>query len=212
MTAEHNGLPFAVERVLERLEGVRRSGSGFVARCPAHEDRVPSLSVAEGRRRPVVLWCHAGCSYEAIVAALGPSVSDLFVKPGEGAAFPAVHGQRVNTLLLRVARWRRMPWRSGCRSSSWRGSGCPTSRTWAGRRFGSPTWTWTVSRWRCGSGLGLSRVSVVTTAFAGERARSRCCTGCGGSGSRPRDNNCTPALRSALQSRLDSPRVRWEGA
>ena len=56
--------------VLDRLEGVRKSGTGWIAKCPAHEDRSPSLSVKEGQRG-VMLHCHAGCSFAAIVEAMG---------------------------------------------------------------------------------------------------------------------------------------------
>jgi hypothetical protein len=50
----------------------------FVARCPAHEDRLPSLSVGEGVDRRAVLFCHAGCDTEEVVRALGLSWADLF--------------------------------------------------------------------------------------------------------------------------------------
>jgi hypothetical protein len=68
----------ALDRVLERLEYVRRSGMGWTARCPAHEDSSPSLSVSEGADGRVLFYCHAGCDVEAIVAALDLGVSDLF--------------------------------------------------------------------------------------------------------------------------------------
>ena len=42
-TPESGGDP--IDRVLERLERVRPSGGGWSARCPAHDDRKPSLSV-----------------------------------------------------------------------------------------------------------------------------------------------------------------------
>ena len=52
--------------VLARLDGVRPSGEGFTARCPAHEDREASLSVTEGTKgATVVLHCFAGCSSNA---------------------------------------------------------------------------------------------------------------------------------------------------
>ncbi|HUO04414.1 MAG TPA: toprim domain-containing protein [Candidatus Binataceae bacterium] len=56
--------------VLARLEGARRSGAGFVARCPAHDDRAPSLSLREGDDGRALLKCFAGCAYRDIVAAL----------------------------------------------------------------------------------------------------------------------------------------------
>jgi hypothetical protein len=68
---EHTPLPRDVRRVLSRLEAVRRSGAGWVARCPAHEDREPSLSIGIGRAGNVLLHCFAGCAFTDIVAALG---------------------------------------------------------------------------------------------------------------------------------------------
>jgi putative DNA primase/helicase len=64
--------------VLSRLDGVRRSGSRWAAFCPAHEDRHRSLSIGEGRDGGALLTCHAGCTVEAIVVALGFTVADLF--------------------------------------------------------------------------------------------------------------------------------------
>ncbi len=59
-----------VSAVLDRLDSVRPSGDGWTARCPAHEDREPSLSVSEGSDGRVLLHCHAGCSFEDVCAAL----------------------------------------------------------------------------------------------------------------------------------------------
>jgi len=59
-----------VEAVLERLKCVQRRSWGWTARCPAHMDENPSLSVAIGDGR-VVLTCHAGCRYIDILEALG---------------------------------------------------------------------------------------------------------------------------------------------
>ena len=70
--------------VLERLSGVKRSGSGFVACCPAHEDRRQSLSVSEGDDGRVLLHCHAGCDPAAVCASLGMTPADLFEKSGNG--------------------------------------------------------------------------------------------------------------------------------
>lgn len=41
-----------------------------MARCPAHEDRVQSLSVGLGDDGKTLFYCHAGCSYREIVEAL----------------------------------------------------------------------------------------------------------------------------------------------
>jgi len=66
-----------VEVLLGRLEGVRRAGAGsWMARCPAHPDRNPSLSIAlrDGR---VLLHCFAGCPPEAVLGAVGLTWKDL---------------------------------------------------------------------------------------------------------------------------------------
>src|ERR1700704_1825792 len=52
--------------------GGRKSGSGWVAKCPAHEDRNPSLSITDvqdGNAR-VLVHCHAGCTQTAVIDAL----------------------------------------------------------------------------------------------------------------------------------------------
>lgn len=60
----------------------RRTGNGkWQARCPAHQDRSPSLSIGVGSDGRVLLHCFAGCSHRAILAALGLSICDLFAGP-----------------------------------------------------------------------------------------------------------------------------------
>jgi hypothetical protein len=73
------------ESLLARLLGVRRSGSGWLAKCPAHRDRNPSLSISE-RDGKVLLHCFAGCTAESICATLGIRVSDLFAESAEKRA------------------------------------------------------------------------------------------------------------------------------
>ena len=77
----------AVSRVLGLLQGVRKSGSGWTARCPAHEDKKASLSVSEGVDGRVLIKCFAGCTAEAIVYAVGLEMGDLF--PEDARATPA---------------------------------------------------------------------------------------------------------------------------
>lgn len=69
-----------IDVVLSRLQGVRKTGDGYTAHCPAHDDRQQSLSIGEGRNGEVLLHCFAGCRTEDIVAALGLAMSDLFPK------------------------------------------------------------------------------------------------------------------------------------
>jgi hypothetical protein len=67
-----------VEILLGRLDGVRKTSRGWSARCPAHEDRSASLSMAEGTDGRALVRCFAGCELLAIVRAVGLEVGDLF--------------------------------------------------------------------------------------------------------------------------------------
>lgn len=67
--------------LLDRLEGVRANGPGrWVARCPAHEDRSPSLSIREIDDRTLI-FCFAGCEAHDVLAAVGLTLAELFDKP-----------------------------------------------------------------------------------------------------------------------------------
>lgn len=58
------------QRITAALGG-RWTGGNGIARCPAHEDRNPSLSLSDGDNGRLLLKCHAGCDYRAVTAALG---------------------------------------------------------------------------------------------------------------------------------------------
>jgi DNA primase len=66
------------ELLLSRLEGMKRTGRGWIAKCPAHKDGSPSLSISEGDDGRVLLRCFAGCSAAAVVSAIGLQLADLF--------------------------------------------------------------------------------------------------------------------------------------
>lgn len=79
------------EALLSRLEGVKRTGEGrWIARCPAHQDRSPSLSVREVEGR-ILIHDFAGCAAADIVAAVGWSLCDLFEdrQPFEASSRPS---------------------------------------------------------------------------------------------------------------------------
>ena len=76
-----------INRILELLPNARRSDNGWEACCPAHEDRSPSLSIAEGEDGRVLVNCHAGCSLEEVCRALNLTTTDLF-EPSE--RFPSM--------------------------------------------------------------------------------------------------------------------------
>lgn len=75
-----------VLRALERCGcHPRKSGTGWSARCPAHDDAHASLSLNVGEGGRALLKCHAGCHNKAIVSALGLSLSHLMPNSGDRA-------------------------------------------------------------------------------------------------------------------------------
>jgi hypothetical protein len=69
----------SLKSVLGHFEVARKNGSDFMARCPAHEDKTPSLSITE-RNGMILFKCHAGCTFEAICAAAKIDPRDLSAK------------------------------------------------------------------------------------------------------------------------------------
>jgi hypothetical protein len=65
------------EQLAERLHA-RHSGAGWIARCPAHQDRSPSLSIREGDDGRVLLHCFGGCPPETILGTIDLTIRDLF--------------------------------------------------------------------------------------------------------------------------------------
>jgi hypothetical protein len=64
------------------LVQAQRIGAGrWKARCPAHNDRSPSLSIRRGDDGRVLVLCRAGCELETILAALKLAKRDLFAGP-----------------------------------------------------------------------------------------------------------------------------------
>ncbi|QJW97257.1 hypothetical protein [Frigoriglobus tundricola] len=72
-----------VELLLSKLKGTKNTTSGWSALCPAHEDRKPSLSVSEGDDGRALVKCHAGCTTEAVCAAVGLTLRDLMPERNE---------------------------------------------------------------------------------------------------------------------------------
>lgn len=82
----------AYDTVLAALEAsgstVKASGQGVIATCPAHPDSTPSLKVTPSIER-VLLYCHAGCTQDAVTDALGLHRADLFDNPrGRTYSYP----------------------------------------------------------------------------------------------------------------------------
>ena len=68
--------------VLSRLEKVKRTGAGtWVALCPAHTDRSPSLSITETDEGRLLVHCFAGCGGIEVLQSLGLRFTDLYPEP-----------------------------------------------------------------------------------------------------------------------------------
>ncbi len=103
-----------VDLMLSRLDGVRQVAGGYMARCPAHEDRDPSLSVTEGDDGRCLLLCRAGCATDDVRNATTPPTTwaELFPAPaagnGNGNANETVaeydYTDEAGTLLFQVVR------------------------------------------------------------------------------------------------------------
>ena len=71
-------MDYAVQRLLVRLDRVRKSGDGYQAICPSHDDKNPSLSVRAGKGGDALVYCHAGCKTGDVMEAVGLKLADLF--------------------------------------------------------------------------------------------------------------------------------------
>jgi hypothetical protein len=70
-----------LHEIARQLSHVKWQGDTFVARCPAHEDRTPSLSGKSGNDGRTLLKCHAGCKTEDVLSEIGLSFRDLYPTP-----------------------------------------------------------------------------------------------------------------------------------
>jgi putative DNA primase/helicase len=50
--------------------GAKKSGKGWIGKCPAHKDNDPSFSIGEGDNGKVLIHCFAGCDPSAVIDAL----------------------------------------------------------------------------------------------------------------------------------------------
>lgn len=120
------------QTVISRLEQAgkqpRQHGNNWTAKCPAHDDTNPSLSISPGTEPDQILMhCHAGCTIDDITAALGMTPKDLYAsKPSRTSELVELeqytYQNADGTPVMRVHRYQPKTFRQ----SSWTGS----------------TWTW----------------------------------------------------------------------
>ena len=58
--------------LLNRLHKVKRTGNGrWLAQCPAHQDKEPSLTLREKDDGRILLHCFAGCDTYSVLQSIG---------------------------------------------------------------------------------------------------------------------------------------------
>ena len=69
-----------INKLIDRLDGVKKTPNGYRANCPAHTDKKSHLSIAQASDGRVLLKCHRGCGCTAqdVVQAVGLEMKDLF--------------------------------------------------------------------------------------------------------------------------------------
>lgn len=67
-----------IEKILERLEKVKGRDPKWLARCPAHDDNGPSLSLKSLDDGRVLVHCFAGCGASDVMASIGMTLSALY--------------------------------------------------------------------------------------------------------------------------------------
>ena len=99
-----------LNEILSRFQGAKKTSNGWEVRCPGHDDQNASLSITEGQDGRILLYCHAGCQTESVVAAMGLKISDLFPPKSEPIRPqpPAKHNGKLHQDLasaVRAAGW-----------------------------------------------------------------------------------------------------------
>jgi len=122
----------ASDRLRDALAAHNCNPRGTAARCPAHDDRAASLSVGPATQfAGVLVNCHAGCSVDDILAALGLTRSDLFDEPRQAKQGSAVvaeypyHDETGKLLWVKERRWPK-DFRQTCHSPTVASNGAST--------------------------------------------------------------------------------------
>ena len=90
------------DTLLSRLSSVRQTGPGkWQARCPAHDDRSPSLSIRQTDDGKILIHCWSGCDTEAVITAIGLTWRDLYPdRWREAEARVIAHGHKRRQKML----------------------------------------------------------------------------------------------------------------
>ena len=77
-----------IEDFLSRLQKVRKTGlNNWIACCPAHGDKNPSMTVSTGDNGGIIFHCFTLCSFEDVIGALGLEAHELMPDKPVGREF-----------------------------------------------------------------------------------------------------------------------------
>ena len=72
-----------LDELVARLDGVKTTGKDrYIARCPAHTDGDPSLSIRQLPDSRILIKCFAGCGALDVLDSLGMKWADLMPDDG----------------------------------------------------------------------------------------------------------------------------------
>lgn len=94
----------SIDNLISRLDRVKTIGKDkWLACCPAHKDKSPSLSIKELDDGRVLIHCFAGCDVESILNSLSLDVSELFPQKQTGSYKP--HSKPFSARDVLMALW-----------------------------------------------------------------------------------------------------------
>lgn len=92
------------ENLLSRLHGIKQTRPDrWQAKCPAHDDRSPSLSITELPDKTILIRCWSGCSVLEIVRSVNLELRDLFPAKFEASYRPSQKPKYSASEVLRTA-------------------------------------------------------------------------------------------------------------
>ena len=71
-------IKMSLETLLSRLQKVKRTSSNsWIACCPAHDDKSPSLTIKDAGNGMLLMKCFASCGTEDVLGAIGMEFKDI---------------------------------------------------------------------------------------------------------------------------------------
>ena len=95
----------SINTILEHLDKVKGGNGRYQARCPAHDDKTPSLSITETANGTILIKCFSGCTVDEIVGSIGLELKDLFPESSMSGSQKRDYRTKQNTAQIEEALW-----------------------------------------------------------------------------------------------------------